>query len=144
VQPNGPEIIVGSGAPAAVRRVARWADGLSAWSFQPSVPALGETCKVMREAWAAAGRTAAPRFVAGFWYALGDDASDRVGSFVRKYLAYFGEEMAAKTARAVRTTTPQSVKDTLSALADLGTDEVIPVPVTADLDQLDRLADLIR
>jgi alkanesulfonate monooxygenase SsuD/methylene tetrahydromethanopterin reductase-like flavin-dependent oxidoreductase (luciferase family) len=143
VQPNGPEIIVGSVFPGAVRRVARWADGLSAWSFQPNVPALGETYRIMRDAWSATNRRGAPRFVAGFWYALGDDAGERMQSFVQKYLAYFGEDTAIRTAKSVRTTTPQKIKDTLSALADIGTDEVIPVPVSASLDQLDRLAELI-
>ena len=143
VQTNGPEIIVGSVDPGAVKRVARYADGLSAWSFQPNVPALSETYKVMREAWSAAGRRGAPRFVAGFWYGFGDDASARVVSFVRKYMAYFGEDMATQIAKAVRTTTPQKITDTLRALADIGTDEVIAVPVSADLDQLDRLGELI-
>jgi alkanesulfonate monooxygenase SsuD/methylene tetrahydromethanopterin reductase-like flavin-dependent oxidoreductase (luciferase family) len=143
LQAGGPEVIVGSVSPAAVRRVARWADGLSAWSFQPNVPALAETYRVMREAWSAAGRSGAPRLVAGFWYGLGDDAGERVGSFVRKYLAYFGTDSAAQTARSVRTVTPQRIKDTLAALADLGTDEVIPVPVSGDIEQLDRLAELI-
>jgi alkanesulfonate monooxygenase SsuD/methylene tetrahydromethanopterin reductase-like flavin-dependent oxidoreductase (luciferase family) len=142
-QPNGPEIIVGSVFPGAVRRVARWADGLSAWSFQPNVPALGETYKIMRDAWKAAGRAGAPRFVAGFWYALGDDADHRMQSFVQKYLAYFGQDLATQTAKSVRTTTSQRIKDTLRALADIGTDEVVPVPVSARLDQLDRLAELI-
>lgn len=143
VQPNGPEIIVGSVAPDAVRRVARWADGLSAWSFQPSVPALSETYKVMREAWSAEGRRGAPRFVAGFWYGIGDDAGERVSRFAQKYMAYFGNDVATQIAKSVRTTSPQRIKDTMSALADIGTDEVIPVPVTADIDQLDRLAELI-
>lgn len=143
VQANGPEIIVGSVDPAAVQRVARYADGLSAWSFQPNIPALNETYKVMRAAWAKAGRRGAPRFVAGFWYALGGNAAERVVSFVRKYMAYFGEEMATQIATSVRTTAAQPIKDTLRALEDIGTDEVIPVPVTGDIDQLDRLAELI-
>jgi hypothetical protein len=97
----------------------------------------------MREAWGAARRSGAPRFVAGFWYALGNEAPELVRRFVGRYLAYFGRDVAARMAKSVRTTSPQQVSDTLRALQDLGTDEVIPVPVSADLDQLERLAELI-
>jgi alkanesulfonate monooxygenase SsuD/methylene tetrahydromethanopterin reductase-like flavin-dependent oxidoreductase (luciferase family) len=143
VQSGGPEILAGSVFPDAVRRVARWADGLSAWSFEPNVPALAATYRIMTEAWRAAGRTGQPRFVAGFWYGLGTDAPDKVQRFVRRYLAYFGDDMARRTARSVKTTSPSAIADTLSALADIGTDEAIPVPVSGNLDQLERLGELV-
>ena len=43
----------------------------------------------------------------------------------------------------MRTTNVQALKDALAAMADIGTDETILVPVSADIDQLDRAADII-
>jgi alkanesulfonate monooxygenase SsuD/methylene tetrahydromethanopterin reductase-like flavin-dependent oxidoreductase (luciferase family) len=144
LQPNGPEILAGSVAAGAVRRVARWADGLSAWSFEPDVTALEQSYRIMSEAWREAERPGAPRFVAGFWYALGPGAAERIERFVSRYLAYFGDKMARRVARSITTSNAGRVKEILAALADIGTDEAIPVPVSADLEQLERLAELVR
>ena len=143
VQKGGPEILVGSIFPAAVKRVACWADGLSAWSFEPNAAALQESFRLMEDAWRAAGRAGRPRLVAGFWFALGPGAEETLRTYVGKYLGYFGVEVAHMTARSVRTTNRKTVRDALRAFADAGVDEAIPVPVSADIDQLDRLADLV-
>ncbi len=143
VQKGGPEVLVGSIFPAAVKRVARWADGLSAWSFEPNAAALRETFRLMEDAWRAAGRAGRPRLVAGFWYALGPGAEATLRTYVAKYLGYFGVEVALMTAHSVRTTNVNAVRDALRSFADAGVDEAIPVPVSADIDQLDRLADLV-
>lgn len=143
VQPAGPEILAGSVAAGAVRRVARWADGLATWSFEPDVAALAESYRIMTEAWREAGRPGAPRFVAGFWYALGPNAAEKIERFVSRYLASFGEKMSRRIARSITTSSPERVREVLAALTDIGTDEAIPVPVSADLEQLERLGDLV-
>jgi len=123
--------------------VARWADGLLAWSFAPDIPSLTETYRIMTDGWRDAGRPGAPRFIAGFWYALGPKAEDRIEQFARRYLAYFGDDNAKRTAKSITTHSPDRIKDILAALADMGTDEAIPVPVSGDLAQLELLAELV-
>ncbi len=143
VQPGGPEIIVGAIFPNAVRRVARWADGLSAWSFEPNVEVIRETYRIAEAAWEAAGRASRPRFVMGCYYALGPRADEHVQAALSQYHAYFGADVAASIVRQVRTRSPAAVRDVLRAFADIGTDELILVPVANELDQLERLAELL-
>ena len=143
VQDGGPEILVGAIFPGAIQRVMRWADGLSAWSFEPNVEVIRQTYQIAEDAWRAAGRRGRPRFVMGCYYALGPRADEYLDAALMHYHAYFGADIAAEIVKSVSTKTPQSIRDALRALADIGTDEMILVPVASDIDQLERLADLI-
>lgn len=143
VQPGGPPILAGSIFPGAVRRVARWADGLSGWSLEPSAEVTAQTWRLLDEAWKDAGRSGAPYRLSGFWFALGPGAEDRLRRFVARYLGYFGDDLASATAAGVRTWSARAIGDALKAFEDIGTDEMTLVPVSDGIDQVDRLADLL-
>jgi alkanesulfonate monooxygenase SsuD/methylene tetrahydromethanopterin reductase-like flavin-dependent oxidoreductase (luciferase family) len=143
VRPGGPELLIGAIAPVALYRVARWADGLASFDFVPDAATVRPYYDVVEEAWKAEGRVGRPRFVASFFYALGPNAGERLGSYIGEYLGYMGREIVEGLAASVSTTSPEAVKGAIRAFADIGTDEVVLVPCTADLDQLDRLADLV-
>jgi alkanesulfonate monooxygenase SsuD/methylene tetrahydromethanopterin reductase-like flavin-dependent oxidoreductase (luciferase family) len=61
LQPGGPEILAGSLFPWAIRRSARWADGLCGFSFGPSPQEVEMTFATAREAWKDTGRSVPPR-----------------------------------------------------------------------------------
>ena len=44
--------------------------------------------------------------------------------------------------QAIRTVTPEAIRDTVSGFADIGCDEFIFVPTTPDLVHLDGLAEI--
>ena len=54
-----------------------------------------------------------------------------------------GPGVAAKLAPTATTTSETALRDALKRLADVGTDEVMLVPTTADPDEVDRVADLV-
>jgi alkanesulfonate monooxygenase SsuD/methylene tetrahydromethanopterin reductase-like flavin-dependent oxidoreductase (luciferase family) len=142
VQEGGPEILVGSIFPKAVRRTMRWADGLSGWSFEPDAVALKETFRLASEAWRQAGRSGRPRFVVGSYYALGAHADEQIDSALTKYMAIFGAGVGKSIAASVRSRTPQAIRDAQRAFEDIGTDEFIWVPLASELEQLERLAEI--
>lgn len=143
VQDGGPEILVGSIFPKAVRRTMRWADGLSGWSFEPDAAALKETFRTAREAWHEAGRAGRPRLVVGSYYALGARADEEIDSALTQYLGIFGADVAKSIAASVRSRTPQAILDAQRAFEDIGADEFIWVPLASELEQLDRLTEIV-
>lgn len=143
IQPGGPEILVGSIFPQAVRRTMRWAEGLSGWSFEPDAAALKETFRIATAAWQEAGRPGRPRFVVGSYYALGPRADERIDSALTQYLGIFGADVAKSIAASVRSRTPRAILDAQRAFEDIGTDEFVWVPLASELDQLERLTDVV-
>jgi hypothetical protein len=93
------------------------------------------------QAWQAAGRTGTPRFVAGMYWALGPNAAERAAAYIRNYYAFAGP-MAEQIAGSVPST-PEVIKGAIQAFADVGVDELICWPCIPELDQVDRMADLI-
>ncbi len=138
-RPGGPELLIGGQTPVAIRRVARWADGYISGGGDP--PGARERYVVAEEAWKAVGRTGRPRFVAGLPYGLGPNAAERAASTIRHYYAFLGP-LAERLASAIPTS-PKAIKDSLRAFEDAGVDELLLWACIPDLDQVDRLADLL-
>jgi alkanesulfonate monooxygenase SsuD/methylene tetrahydromethanopterin reductase-like flavin-dependent oxidoreductase (luciferase family) len=139
VQQGGPELLIGGNAPAAIQRVGRWGNGFIAGGGGPQL-AL-QNYKLAEESWKAAGRTGKPRFVAGMYYALGPNAAERGGAYLRTYYSFLGQ-MATAIAQSLPST-PEAVKAATQAFADVGLDELVLWPCIADLDQVDRAAELV-
>jgi alkanesulfonate monooxygenase SsuD/methylene tetrahydromethanopterin reductase-like flavin-dependent oxidoreductase (luciferase family) len=142
VQPGGPELLVGGFAPAAIRRAAPWAAGLTTFSHQPDLDKVAADFATTRAAWAEAGR-GEPRLVASCYFALGPEAEEGRARYVQRHYHHLGPEGQAKIGAAITTVSDQALRDVLSRLADLGADEVVPVPMVPELAQVDRLADLV-
>jgi alkanesulfonate monooxygenase SsuD/methylene tetrahydromethanopterin reductase-like flavin-dependent oxidoreductase (luciferase family) len=143
VQKGGPEILAGSLFPQSIRRAARWADGICGFSFGPSAEEIDNAFGIAREAWKKAGRQQPPRLVTSFWFALGPQARAQMDEYLLRYLNFMGDDVARQLAPTVKATSAQALKDSVRMLADLGTDELILVPTTADVDELQRVEDVI-
>lgn len=143
LQPGGPELLAGSMFPRSIRRAARWADGISGFSFGPAPEEVKGQFELARSAWKEEGRDAPPRLVTSFWFALGPKAREQLDDYLLRYLNFMGAEAARKIAPSVRSTSPAALRDAARMVADLGCDELILVPTTADPDELDRVADLL-
>ena len=102
---------------------------------------LRQSYELAEQVWKAAGRAGKPRFVAGMYWGLGPNAAQRAGEYIRHYYAFLGP-MAEQIASSV-SSTPEAVKERIQAFADVGVDELICWPCIPDLDQVDRLAELI-
>jgi alkanesulfonate monooxygenase SsuD/methylene tetrahydromethanopterin reductase-like flavin-dependent oxidoreductase (luciferase family) len=143
VQAGGPELLAGSMFPRSIRRAARWADGICGFSFGPHEQEIANQFELARSAWKEEGRSAAPRLVTSFWFALGPRARDQLDEYLLRYLNFMGEDAARKLAPSVTTTTAQALRDAAKMVADLGCDELVLVPTSADPDEVDRVADLL-
>jgi alkanesulfonate monooxygenase SsuD/methylene tetrahydromethanopterin reductase-like flavin-dependent oxidoreductase (luciferase family) len=139
VQPGGPEVLIGAGTPHAVRRVGRFADGFIAAAGNAA--AVQDLYSVAEESWDAAGRPGRPRLAGVASYALGPNAEEKVGGYMRHYYAFLGE--AADTMARNAISSPEAVKDTIRDMEGIGMDEVVFLPSVAEMDQLERLADII-
>lgn len=143
IQQGGPRLLAGSMLPRSLRRAARWADGITGFSFGPSREEL-ETCfNTLREAWKKEGREGKPRLVVSCWYALGSGARDQLDAYLRRYLNFMGEEVASSLVPLVEINSAEALREKITMLEELGTDELLLVPTTNDPDEVDRVADLI-
>lgn len=143
VQPGGPEILAGALAPDSIRRAARWADGICGFSFGPSAEEVDLAFTTARRAWREAGRDTPPRLVTSCWFALGDRPRQQLDEYLSRYLAFLGDDVARELAPTVTTTSAAALRNVIRTLADLGTDELILVPTTADADDVHRVADIV-
>jgi len=139
VRPGGPELLIGGYSPAAIRRVGRWADGFISGGI-PDPEQVRQMFDVAEESWRAEGRESRPRLVASLYYALGPNA-DRGGDYIRDYYSYFGPG-ADDMARSIPSS-PETVDDLIRGFGEVGADEVVCWPTIAELDQVDRLAELV-
>ena len=139
VRPGGPEVLIGAGTPHAVRRVGRYADGFIAAAGNAA--AVQDLYSVALESWEAQGRSGTPRLAGVASYALGPDAADKVGGYIRHYYSFLGDAAEQMALNAI--STPEAVKDTLRDMESIGMDEVVFLPSVAEMDQLDRLAEII-
>ena len=139
VQVGGPEILIGAGTPQAVRRVGRYADGFIAAASNPH--GVDELYRVAVESWEKEGRSGRPRLAGVASYALGPNAADKVGDYIRHYYSFLGDTAETMARNAI--STPEAVKDTIRDMEGIGMDEVVFLPSVSDLDQLERLADLV-
>ncbi len=139
VQPGGPPILTAAMGPKSLARSARWADGLSGFDLAPDVDSVQRTFDAVRSAWTDAGRTSRPWLATSTWFALGSDGPARLHGYATNYLGIFGEAVATAMADLCRMNDPGVVRETVAALAETGADELVLVPTTDDVAELDRL-----
>lgn len=143
LQAGGPEIMLGALFPQSIQRGARWADGISAFSFGPTYEDVAEKFELARSAWSEAGRAKPPRLVTGFWFALGADGREQLGVYLERYLRFMGEDAGRNLLPHCIATSRDGVKRALQICRDAGAEEVVLSPTTTDPDEVHRLADLL-
>ena len=143
VQPGGPPLLAAAMGPKSMARAARWADGVAGFDIAADPAGIGAGFRHFEKAWANAGRAGSPFRQTSFWFGLDADAPDRVRDYAHRYLQIFGDDAAAAMAGLVSGTSPAAVRDCLAGLADVGCDEAILVATTGDLDELQRVTDLV-
>ena len=90
-------------------------------------------------AWSVAGRVGRPRTMALFYFALGDDAETMAGDSLGHYYAFLGDYAQQVVASAAKDAA--TVRQYLAGFEAAGTDDVICFPASANVSQVDRLAE---
>jgi alkanesulfonate monooxygenase SsuD/methylene tetrahydromethanopterin reductase-like flavin-dependent oxidoreductase (luciferase family) len=137
-RPGGPELLIGGYSPPAIRRVGRWGDGFISGGV-PNPQQVRQMFDLAEESWRVEGREGRPRLVACLYYALGPNA-DRGADYIRDYYSYFGPG-ADDMARSIPSS-PETIEELIRGFSDIGADEVVCWPTVAELDQVDRLAEI--
>jgi alkanesulfonate monooxygenase SsuD/methylene tetrahydromethanopterin reductase-like flavin-dependent oxidoreductase (luciferase family) len=135
---GGPLLMIGGYHPNAINRV-RWADGYVTGG-RP-VSELRQFYDVAETAWRDEGRPGKPIFQSGIPFALGERALEGAVAFGQKYYAFMGANVVRRTAAILKT--PQEIRDAIKAFEDIGTDELTFSPGVPDLDQVERLAEIV-
>jgi alkanesulfonate monooxygenase SsuD/methylene tetrahydromethanopterin reductase-like flavin-dependent oxidoreductase (luciferase family) len=141
--PGGPQLLAGAMGPKSIERCARWADGIYAWSGNGERAELERTFAMADAAWQGAGRAAKPYRLGGFWYTLADNGQQKLYDYVYEYLAIAGPDIATMMAESVNRSDPDAVRSALDNAAAAGCEEVFLVPATAELAEVERLADIL-
>jgi alkanesulfonate monooxygenase SsuD/methylene tetrahydromethanopterin reductase-like flavin-dependent oxidoreductase (luciferase family) len=144
-RPGGPELLIGGRSKAALERCGRIGDGYIAGSAGSGttneVQEVREYYNVAETAWKDAGRPGKPRFVVALTCAVGAYAAERTRESMRSYYAFRGP--SAKTMELPIPYTLEALRDAIHNFEQIGADELILEPGLGDLDQIDRLADVV-
>lgn len=139
VGPPGPDVplLIGGHSERAVRRTAAYAAGWSGAGGGPSraEPMVGR----VRDAWREAGRTGEPRLLGLAYFGTSEAAAS--DAYLRAYYAYAGDHATTIAEGAVRT--PAEIRGIATRFAAIGMNELTFAPTVPDLDEVDRLADLV-
>src|SRR5215207_3389256 len=138
-QAGGPELLIGGYTPVSIRRVGRWGDGFISGGVRDPEQ-VRQLFDLAEESWRDEGREGKPRLVASLYYSLGPNAA-RGGDYIRDYYSYFGPG-ADDMARSIPSS-PKAIEGLIQGFGDVGADEVVCWPTVAELDQVDRLAEII-
>jgi alkanesulfonate monooxygenase SsuD/methylene tetrahydromethanopterin reductase-like flavin-dependent oxidoreductase (luciferase family) len=146
VQEAGPRLLVGTTGPKTVQSAAAWADGLAGTTLDLDTAKQNQLYDVARTAWARAGKPK-PHLATSFWFAIGDADSARaqVHRHLRRYMNWipieYVDAMAPSTGWAG---TEDQLASVLQQFDDIGTDEVHLIPTSSDVEQVRRVADVVK
>jgi alkanesulfonate monooxygenase SsuD/methylene tetrahydromethanopterin reductase-like flavin-dependent oxidoreductase (luciferase family) len=143
VQSGGPPILIGAMGPKAMARGAQWAQGVYAFSLNGEAGEIRHMLQMADSAWEQAGRADRPYRMAGFWCSLADNGAERLHDYVYGYLKIAGEDMARAVAGTMSRHNPDAIRRAIDAYRELGVEEIMFVPVTADLAEVERLVEVL-
>ena len=143
VSSGGPRLLAGAMGPKSIARCARWADGLYGWSANGERAELARVFAMADAAWAQAERPDRPYRLGGFWYTLADNGQQKLYDYIYEYLAIAGPAIATMMAESVNRSSADAVRAAVDNAEAAGCEEVFLVPATAEMVEVERLADIV-
>lgn len=143
VRRGGPEILLGANGRKSLRRAGEFTDGAVTWSFSADPHEAREMFDVVEDSWREFGRSGKPRLLCGCYYSAGPKAEADLAAYFRDYYPGVLPGQVETLLKAVRTVTPQAIRDVVREFEAIGCDEFIFVPVKPDLAHLDDLAEIV-
>ncbi|HZB29445.1 MAG TPA: LLM class flavin-dependent oxidoreductase [Streptosporangiaceae bacterium] len=136
--PKGdPEVIIGGTSDASFRRAATFGSGWIAGGSDPK--GFAELAERARAEWKRQGRDGNPRLLGLAYFSLGPRALEHARAYLSDYYGFLG--LQPDMAEGLAMTDPGAIRQALDAYAAGGCDELVCFPCSADLDQVDLLAD---
>jgi alkanesulfonate monooxygenase SsuD/methylene tetrahydromethanopterin reductase-like flavin-dependent oxidoreductase (luciferase family) len=138
VSDNPPSLIIGGAVDASFERAARYADGWIMGAMPPE--GFPEPRDKAIAAFEAAGRADKPRLMSLSYYSLSGD-EDQIRSTIGHYYGFaaeYADFTVANTAKG-----PDGIRERVKAFEEVGCDELVLFPDSADPEQVDELAELV-
>lgn len=134
--PGGPRLLIGGFAPAALGRVARYADGfICAAPLTWAEPLI----RTVREQWLSAGRPGRPRIVCQVNVAVGGpDTIAQARAAIARYYAFTGRGVWGEPL-----IDPGEIAEAVAAYRELGADELVFYCYGEDSRQVEDLAAVV-
>ena len=136
---KGVPLLIGGMTDKAIERTVKWGVGWTSGGMPPDQ--VGPFVEQVHSAWKDAGREGVPHIAALAYFSLGEDVEAESIGYLKDYYSFLGEWVDAMANGIPRT--PEAVKQTVAAFADIGVDELVLDPTVADLSQVDRLAEVV-
>lgn len=130
-------ILIGGQVDRTIERTIQHGDGFTAGGAPPQI--VAPFVERVRKAWKDAGRKGDPRLVALSYFSIGEEK--RSADYILDYYGFLGD-----TAKMIADNVPRAadaIRGTVKAFEETGVDELILDPTVAELDQVDRLADVV-
>jgi hypothetical protein len=111
-----------------------------------NVAAQNDLFDIARQAWAEAGKPP-PHLATSFWFAIGegDEPRAQMHHHLRRYMNWIPAEFVDAIAPTTGWTGAEdSLVETLRTFEAIGTDEIHLIPTSSDIDQLRRVADVVK
>jgi alkanesulfonate monooxygenase SsuD/methylene tetrahydromethanopterin reductase-like flavin-dependent oxidoreductase (luciferase family) len=147
VQRPAPPLYAGAAGPKALRRAARWATGVSGFSFDLDVEEISALAGAADEAWREVGSdalVAQPRLVVACFFVLGREAPAKLERFTYEYLEVFGPQAATALSKRAVLSSSSALEQALSRVAaETPCAEVILVPGDTDRRQVEEAASIV-
>ena len=132
-------VMIGGTSDRSMRRAATWGAG---WTMGGgSADMAGPLVEKLRAAWSDARRDDQPRVAALAYFSLGAEVEDDSRGYLRHYYSYLGEYADMIADGALRS--EEAIAEAVSNFAAVGVTELYFDATTTDLEQLDRLADVV-
>ena len=132
-------LMIGGVASLAAPRAAEWGAGYTIGGAPPEM--ARSAVEEFKSAYVEAGGTGEPRVAVLCYYSLGDEHTDESMRNLRSYYGFLGDYVEMIAGGAPRTA--EAVAATAAAFEAAGIDELIFDPTVANVDQVDRLADVV-
>jgi alkanesulfonate monooxygenase SsuD/methylene tetrahydromethanopterin reductase-like flavin-dependent oxidoreductase (luciferase family) len=130
-------VVIGGRAATVADLVARHGDG---WLLRAGTPEdFRRDLTRVHAAWSSAGRVGRPTATASFHFALGDEAACAAEALHHRLRIANGADVASAVI-AGSAVDEAGVRERIAAFAAAGADEVLAVPSTPDITQLERFA----
>jgi alkanesulfonate monooxygenase SsuD/methylene tetrahydromethanopterin reductase-like flavin-dependent oxidoreductase (luciferase family) len=130
-------LLVGGGSGPAFARMARYADGYAHGGGPPR--AFASAAAKATAAWHDLGRPGRPLLWGQAYFAFAEP--ERGSDYLRDYYAFTGP--FAETIAAANLTTARAVKDLVRGYEAEGCDMLVLLPTVSDVDEIDRLAEVL-
>jgi len=143
VRVGGPELLLGANGLKSLRRAGEFTDGAVTWSFSADPQEARTMFDVVEQSWRDFDRKGKPRLVCGCYYSAGPNAQEDLTAYFRDYYPNVLPGQVETLLAAVRTVTPEAIREVVREFEGIGCDEFIFVPVKPDLAHLDGLAEIV-